>query len=157
MDRKAESEQGVGGEGWQEKRGGAGGRGQGQRRGAKRQMGCSALSSRYHPVSFVQLCKPKTQDQHKCTSDLGHIGHSTVSEDPFCCLLLQEGELRPQLLDRFGMSAQVQTLMDVGQRTQLVLDRIAFEADPEAFVESCREEQEALTAKLTAARERLKQ
>jgi len=69
----------------------------------------------------------------------------------------QEGELRPQLLDRFGMSVQVQTLMDVGQRTQLVLDRIAFEADPEAFVESCREEQEALTAKLTAARERLKQ
>lgn len=40
-------------------------------------------------------------------------------------LLLQEGELRPQLLDRFGMSVNVRTLTDVGSRTQLVLDRCA--------------------------------
>lgn len=32
----------------------------------------------------------------------------------------QEGELRPQLLDRFGMSVNVQTLQDVDQRTKLV-------------------------------------
>lgn len=69
--------------------------------------------------------------------------------------VVQEGELRPQLLDRFGMSVQVRTLLDVGQRTQLVLDRMAFEADPEAFLESVRPEQEALTAKLVAARQRL--
>eukprot|EP00877_Chromochloris_zofingiensis_P002200 jgi/Chrzof1/11981/Cz06g16260.t1_CHLI1[v5.2] len=68
-----------------------------------------------------------------------------------------EGELRPQLLDRFGMSVQVSTLQDVGQRTQMVLDRIAFEADAEAFVESCREEQEELTNKLIKARQQLKQ
>ena len=67
----------------------------------------------------------------------------------------QEGELRPQLLDRFGMSVQVRTLMDVAQRTQMVLDRIAFEADPAAFVESCEADQEKLRAKLQAARERL--
>ncbi|WIA09653.1 hypothetical protein OEZ85_009040 [Tetradesmus obliquus] len=66
-----------------------------------------------------------------------------------------EGELRPQLLDRFGMSVNVRTLMDVQQRTQLVLDRIAFAADPDAFMESVRPEQEALTAKLVAARELL--
>lgn len=70
-------------------------------------------------------------------------------------LCLQEGELRPQLLDRFGMSVNVRTLMDVQQRTQLVLDRIAFAADPDAFMESVRPEQEALTAKLVAARELL--
>lgn len=51
--------------------------------------------------------------------------------------------------------AQVRTLMDVGQRTQLVLDRMAFEADPEGFIDACQPEQEALTAKLVAARERL--
>lgn len=73
------------------------------------------------------------------------------------CLCAQEGELRPQLLDRFGMSVQVSTLQDVGQRTQMVLDRIAFEADAEAFVESCREEQEELTNKLIKARQQLKQ
>uniref|UniRef100_A0A383VR52 magnesium chelatase n=1 Tax=Tetradesmus obliquus TaxID=3088 RepID=A0A383VR52_TETOB len=53
------------------------------------------------------------------------------------------------------MSVNVRTLMDVQQRTQLVLDRIAFEADPDAFMESVRPEQEALTAKLVAARELL--
>jgi Mg-chelatase subunit ChlI len=66
-----------------------------------------------------------------------------------------EGELRPQLLDRFGMSVQVQTLMDVGQRTQLVLDRMAFEADAEGFVAGCEAEMQALRDKLAAARERL--
>jgi hypothetical protein len=40
-----------------------------------------------------------------------------------CCHCLQEGELRPQLLDRFGMSVNVRTLTDVGARTKLVLDR----------------------------------
>lgn len=44
---------------------------------------------------------------------------------------------------------------DVAQRTQMVLDRIAFEADPDAFIAGCQEEQDKLTAKLQAARERL--
>ena len=39
----------------------------------------------------------------------------------------QEGELRPQLLDRFGLSVQVSTLMDVDVRTQMVLDRLAYD------------------------------
>lgn len=38
-----------------------------------------------------------------------------------------EGELRPQLLDRFGLSVDVSTLQDMGQRVQLVLDRMAYE------------------------------
>jgi magnesium chelatase subunit I len=53
------------------------------------------------------------------------------------------------------MSVNVRTLMDVGQRTQLVLDRLAFEQDPEGFIEQVRPDQEALTAKLVAARELL--
>ena len=40
---------------------------------------------------------------------------------------LQEGELRPQLLDRFGMSVNVTTLLDVDLRTQMVLDKMAYE------------------------------
>jgi magnesium chelatase subunit I len=67
----------------------------------------------------------------------------------------QEGELRPQLLDRFGMSVQVRTLMDVDKRTQMVLDRVAFETDAQAFVDSCQADQDKLSAKLQAARERL--
>ena len=41
--------------------------------------------------------------------------------------MVQEGELRPQLLDRFGMSVNVLTMQDIQARTQMVLDRMAFE------------------------------
>lgn len=41
---------------------------------------------------------------------------------------LQEGELRPQLLDRFGLSVQVATMQDTKIRTQMVLDRLAYDA-----------------------------
>ncbi len=39
----------------------------------------------------------------------------------------QEGEMRPQLLDRFGMSVNVATMQNIAARTRMVLDRIAFE------------------------------
>ena len=41
--------------------------------------------------------------------------------------VIQEGELRPQLLDRFGMSVNVYTMQDIASRTRMVLDRMAFE------------------------------
>lgn len=63
-----------------------------------------------------------------------------------------EGELRPQLLDRFGLSVSVSTLQDTAQRTQMVLDRMAYEANPDGFAASKEPEQEALRAKLEAAR-----
>lgn len=66
-----------------------------------------------------------------------------------------EGELRPQLLDRFGLSVNVSTLMDTAQRTQMVLDRMAYEADPDAFVATKVAEQQALRDKLAKARELL--
>ncbi len=66
-----------------------------------------------------------------------------------------EGELRPQLLDRFGLCVNVSTLLDVDTRTQLTLDRIAYEQDAAKFVESVKEDQDALKEKLTKARELL--
>lgn len=67
-----------------------------------------------------------------------------------------EGELRPQLLDRFGLSVQVSTLMDTAQRTQMCLDRLAFDTDPAAFLASCEPQQQALRDKLAAARQKLR-
>ena len=64
----------------------------------------------------------------------------------------EEGELRPQLLDRFGMACNISTIFDREQRVQLVKNRMAFEADPEAFANSCKEETEELRAKIAAAR-----
>ena len=42
-------------------------------------------------------------------------------------VLLQEGELRPQLLDRFGLSVSVGTMTSIASRTRMVMDRLAFE------------------------------
>ncbi len=64
----------------------------------------------------------------------------------------EEGELRPQLLDRFGMAVTVGTIYDAEARTELVMNRIAYEKDAEAFCGSCVAETDALRAKLQAAR-----
>lgn len=66
-----------------------------------------------------------------------------------------EGELRPQLLDRFGLSVNVTTLMDADQRTRMVLDKLAYDANPQKFVESVSDEQAALKKKLLDAKNRL--
>merc|ERR1711904_492040 len=60
----------------------------------------------------------------------------------------EEGELRPQLLDRFGLYVEISTVADPDLRLQLALNRTAYDLNPEAFYESAREEQEALKKKL---------
>jgi Mg-chelatase subunit ChlI len=45
----------------------------------------------------------------------------------------EEGDLRPQLLDRFGLSVEVRSPRDVATRVEVVLRREAYEADPFAF------------------------
>ena len=67
----------------------------------------------------------------------------------------EEGELRPQLLDRFGLCVEVTGLRDYAARMTVVERRLAFEADPEAFAAAWEEEQERLRQKILAARERL--
>ena len=67
----------------------------------------------------------------------------------------EEGEMRPQLLDRFGMAVTVATLYDKDARVALVQNRLSFDANADAFVDSCGPETEKLRAKLEAARERL--
>jgi magnesium chelatase subunit I len=48
----------------------------------------------------------------------------------------EEGELRPQLLDRFGLSVEVRTPTDVPQRIEVVKRRDAFERDPAGFTQA---------------------
>jgi len=45
----------------------------------------------------------------------------------------EEGELRPQLLDRFGLCVDVKGISDVARRVELIKYRLSYEADPEAF------------------------
>lgn len=67
----------------------------------------------------------------------------------------EEGELRPQLLDRFGFSVDVRTPTDIDVRIEIVKRRDAFERDPERFCESWRERDEAIRSVIEKGRERL--
>ena len=64
----------------------------------------------------------------------------------------EEGELRPQLLDRFGLAVDVSTPQDLDDRVEVVLRRDAFEREPEAFTEAWAKETEALSRRLARAR-----
>ena len=61
----------------------------------------------------------------------------------------EEGELRPQLLDRFGLSVEVRTPQDLGQRVEILKRCDAFEREPAAFAETWRKA-EAKTLKQIA-------
>jgi magnesium chelatase subunit I len=68
----------------------------------------------------------------------------------------EEGELRPQLLDRFGMHAEIRTVRDPELRVQVVEQRSNFDQNPEACLAENREKQDALIAKITKAQSILK-
>ncbi len=67
----------------------------------------------------------------------------------------EEGELRPQLLDRFGLSVDVKTPADLTDRVEVVRRRDAFDRDPEAFTEKWAATDAALGAQIAKARARL--
>ena len=68
----------------------------------------------------------------------------------------EEGELRPQLLDRFGMSVEVKTVRDPDLRVKVVDQRTSFDNDPEGFSNSVLERQNELQRKVIQAQEKLK-
>jgi magnesium chelatase subunit I len=67
----------------------------------------------------------------------------------------EEGELRPQLLDRFGLSLEVKTPSDIKTRIEVVRRRDAFERDRAGFVASWRQEEKRVRARIVGARKRL--
>ncbi len=64
----------------------------------------------------------------------------------------EEGDIRPQLLDRFAFSAQVKGLADTEQRVQIMERRIAFEMDPDGFREQWAEQEKQLSDQIAHAR-----
>ncbi len=67
----------------------------------------------------------------------------------------EEGELRPQLLDRFGLSVEIRTPEDLKQRVEVVRQRDAYERDPEGFARSWKRTDARLRRRIVSARERL--
>ena len=64
----------------------------------------------------------------------------------------EEGDLRPQLLDRFGLSVEVRTPPDVATRVEIMRRRDAFERDTAAFVSKWRRKDRAIIRQITTAR-----
>lgn len=67
----------------------------------------------------------------------------------------EEGELRPQLLDRFGLAVEVTGLTDVPSRVAVIERRMAYEADPQGFIAQWQRAEDELAAQVVAARELL--
>jgi magnesium chelatase subunit I len=67
----------------------------------------------------------------------------------------EEGELRPQLLDRFGLSVEVKTPEDLATRIEIVRRRDGFERDPIAFAATWDKVDARLRRRIAAARRRL--
>ncbi|MFH9471978.1 putative cobaltochelatase [Streptomyces clavifer] len=64
----------------------------------------------------------------------------------------EEGELRPQLLDRFGLTVEVAASRDTDQRVEVVRRRLAYDDDPAGFAGRWAQEEEALRERIAAAR-----
>jgi magnesium chelatase subunit D len=64
----------------------------------------------------------------------------------------EEGELRPQLLDRFGLTVDVHASRDIDVRMQVIRQRMAYEADPDAFAERYADADAELARRIAAAR-----
>lgn len=68
----------------------------------------------------------------------------------------EEGELRPQLLDRFGMHAQIGTVKDPNLRVKIVEQRANFDESPLDFIQNYLDSQDELRKQLIEARQLLK-
>ncbi|TWG96985.1 magnesium chelatase subunit D [Nocardioides sp. J9] len=69
----------------------------------------------------------------------------------------EEGELRPQLLDRFGLTVEVAAPRDPALRVEVVRRRLAFDRDPAGFVARYAASQAELTRRIALARERVEE
>jgi magnesium chelatase subunit I len=67
----------------------------------------------------------------------------------------EEGELRPQLLDRFGLSVEVKTPDGLSERVEVVKRRDAFERDPQGFTAQWKKDDERIRRSIVAGRKRL--
>lgn len=69
----------------------------------------------------------------------------------------EEGELRPQFLDRFGLSLTVGSVTDLEQRRRIVTRRIAFDMDPESFISRWSADETLLLEQIVTARRHLEE
>lgn len=69
----------------------------------------------------------------------------------------EEGELRPQLLDRFGLCVHIEGIYDLAQRVEVVKRRASYEQDPAGFKDAWKTQEEDLRRAIIRARELMEQ
>jgi Mg-chelatase subunit ChlI len=96
-----------------------------------------------------------------CASGINFVERDGIShQHPARFVLIgtmnpEEGELRPQLLDRFGLAVALDSHLPPEQRVEIIKRRLAFDSDPEGFCRAYSAAQQALRVRCQAARERL--
>lgn len=96
-----------------------------------------------------------------CASGVNRIERDGISHQHPARIALvgtmnpEEGELRPQLLDRFGLFVRLGAQIDPGTREAIVRSRLAFDRDPQGFVARHQDAQQALIGLLNTARARV--
>ncbi|AFM28046.1 ATP-binding protein [Desulfomonile tiedjei] len=68
----------------------------------------------------------------------------------------EEGDLRPQFLDRFGLCVRITSLQDKAARKEILKRRAAFDANPDAFLDQWEDEQKALAQDITNAQQKVR-
>jgi magnesium chelatase subunit I len=69
----------------------------------------------------------------------------------------EEGSLRPQLLDRFGLCVDIEGEKVVAERMEVIKRRMEFDMDPEGYLEGCKDEIDEIRNRIVTAREVLSQ
>ncbi|SDH37122.1 magnesium chelatase subunit I [Pseudomonas benzenivorans] len=93
-----------------------------------------------------------------CASGVNRIERDGISHQHQARIALvgtmnpEEGELRPQLLDRFGLFVRLGQQIDAATRERIVRSRLQFDRDPLGFIEAQRDEQERFSERLEQAR-----
>ena len=67
----------------------------------------------------------------------------------------EEGDLRPQFLDRFGLCVRIESLQEKGERKEILKRRAAFDSDADSFLHQWRDEQQTLAGNIVQAQQRL--
>ena len=67
----------------------------------------------------------------------------------------EEGDLRPQFLDRFGLCVRIESLQEKAERKEILKRRAAFDADADSFLHQWKDEQQTLAGNIVQAQQRL--
>jgi len=82
-------------------------------------------------------------------------GFSKTIDSRFCLIGSmnpEEGDLRPQLKDRFGLSVDINTIQDINERQTIVKRRLAFDDDPNQFTSTYKDKQKELLNQISKAK-----